>query len=271
MAYTIQAYDDPVVIGGYEFTGSPVFLVEVPILEPANFYDLFEAVRAGDLVVEKNQAGTNGLQVVSHLFNIIETGFDSGIPDGGDLFEEYNTQRTMKAEEEISVTSLTVEPDDFGKEFEFHVDDDYTVILPNLNDVESSKLDRFKNLENEFIKGSFVPLVGQMIEGGETFELYGRGILTISKKTNDLTGISYWFIVEATTIKASKQEGMTKKIEFENVDTFSHTHNFGYKPILQIFVEENGKFVDANADIDSTINSFQINFGLQKTGFVLFV
>ena len=141
MAYTIQAYDDPVVIGGYEFTGSPVFLVEVPILEPANFYDLFEAVRAGDLVVEKNQAGINGLQVVSHLFNIIETGFDSGIPDGGDLFEEYNTHRTMKAEEEISVTSLTVEPDDCGKEFEFHVDADYTVILPNLNDVESHSRD----------------------------------------------------------------------------------------------------------------------------------
>ena len=177
--------------------------------------------------------------------------------------------------EEISVFSenLNVGFLDHDKHFDILSDIDYNVILPRLNTVDSRFLFKFKNLNNSSIKGSFVPFDGESIQGKTSFDLYGKG--TISIRKNYENSITSWVIVEVSNLFDHVNQGKTKELSFiDHLGSLNVVHNRSYRPIVKVYVsdDQNG-YSEAEVDIDhnDNLNEFTVNLEGVNSGYIRYV
>ncbi len=276
MIYTIRATSADVEIGGFTFTSSPIRLIEIPILTSDNFESLFDAVENSSLTIAKDGEDLiNPMPIISNLINLAE-GFETiMLSDGSDLLNEYRTKEYEREDIHITDSTITVLSDDFSKYFTIKGGTNYDVILPDVNTVSPSSVYKFKNLDNNLIRGTFTPVSGQNIEGQDLFYLYGKGYVSLKVKTDVNTGVPFWSIVDFSSLFSSLGHGETKHIDFVNNDGLLVVeHNLGYTPTTQVWVNDGlGGFTDPNVDVDHASNkdSFTVNLEGVNSGFVLYV
>jgi len=270
MIYTIRANSADVQIGGFTFTSSPIRLIEIPILTSNNFESLFDAVENSSLTIAKyGEDLINPMPIISNLINLAEESY------GSDLLNEYRTKQYEREDISITDSTITVLADDFSKYFTIKGGTNYDVILPDVNTVSPSYIYKFKNLDNNLIRGTFTPVSGQNIEGKDLFYLYGKGYISLKVKTDVNTGAPFWSIVDFSSLFSSLGHGETKHIDFVNNDGLLVVeHNLGYTPTTQVWVNDGlGGFTDPNVDIDHASNkdSFTVNLEDVNSGFILYV
>jgi len=276
MIYTIKATNSDVVIGGFTFTSSPIRLIEIPILTSVHFEDLFDAVENGSLTILKNgEMLANPMPVISNLINLAQ-GFETILlPDGSDLLNEYRTKESEREDIHITDSTITVNIDDDNKFYTIKGITNFDVILPDANTVNPASVYKFKNLDNNFIRGTFTPVSGQTIEDNDLFYLYGKGYVSLKVKTDVNTGVPFWSLVDFSSLSSSLGHGETKNIDFINNDgVLVVNHGLGYVPTTQVWVNDgSGGFTDPNVDVDHASNkdSFTVNLEGVNSGFVLYV
>ena len=179
----------------------------------------------------------------------------------------------LKQEIDIHTENITVDYLDHNKHFNILSPLNYSVVLPSLNDVESKDVYKFKNLNDSTLKGTFVPVYGEKIEGNDNFELFGRGTLSIRKKYNNET--AFWSIVEISNLFDHVGQGKTKEIAFNNnFGPIEITHNRGYRPIIKVYLEDGlGGYSEAEVDTDHNPNldSFIVNLEGTNSGYIRYV
>ena len=177
--------------------------------------------------------------------------------------------------EQISVFSenLNVGFLDHNKHFDILSEVDYNVILPKLSTVDLSYLFKFKNLNNSSIKGSFVPFEGEKIQGKTSFELYGKGTISIRKKYENY--ISSWVVVDVSNLFDHVGQGKSKEVAFNNHNNaITINHNRGYRPIVKVYVSDGfGDYSEAEVDIDhnESLNTFIVNLEGDNSGFIRYI
>ena len=170
---------------------------------------------------------------------------------------------------------INVLPSDLNNELIVESTEDYSIILPNLINV--SYLDRFffKNLTRDDITGTFIPAVSQTLEGANSFELFGRGILTLKKTYNSTDQTDIWTIETCSNLKSDIGEGKTKVHTFSSASSVEVQHDLGHIPSVEVWVEDGqGGYSEANVDVDHDLinkDNFTVNLGVVESGFVLYV
>ena len=208
----------------------------------------------------------------------------------GQLVSSGDAEKTLLQVKERSSSSLLLEErelksvtgsvinvlaSDLNNELIIESTQDYSVVLPNLVDV--SYLDRFffKNLTRNDITGTFIPAVGQDIENSNSFELFGRGILTLKKTYNSSSQTDVWTIVFCSMLKSNIGEGKTKVHTFSSESSVEVQHDLGHIPSVEVWVEDGqGGYSEANVDVDHDLinkDNFTVNLNVVESGFVLYV
>ena len=170
---------------------------------------------------------------------------------------------------DVEANYLDVNNYDHDKYFNIKAEGDYSVNLPDLGDVDKKFIFKFKNLKNTFAKGTFSALVGQQIEGSESFVLDGKGFISVRKKTTE--GLSSWSVTDF----ANLEHGRTKQIDFSNHSgVFRVDHALGHRPIVEVELEdEEGFFSTVEIDVDHSAENdfFIVNLIGINTGFIKYV
>ena len=170
---------------------------------------------------------------------------------------------------DIEENYLDVNNYDHDKYFNIKAEGDYSVSLPDLGDVDKKFIFKFKNLKNTFAKGTFSALVGQQIEGSESFVLDGKGFISVRKKTTE--GVASWSVTDF----ANLEHGRTKQIDFSNHSgVFRVDHALGHRPIVEVELEdEEGFFSTVEIDVDHSAENdfFIVNLIGTNTGFIKYV
>ena len=147
------------------------------------------------------------------------------------------------------------------------------MVLPALDDVDVLDVFKFKNLNDSTLKGTFVPVYGEKIENNETFELFGRGTLSIRKKYNN--DGAFWSIVEISNLFDHVGQGKSKEIAFNDQSgPIEIVHGRGYRPIIKVYTADGiGGYSEADVDIDHNPNldSFIVNLEGTNSGFIRYV
>ena len=152
---------------------------------------------------------------------------------------------------------------------------DYNIILPPLASVPLGFKVTFKNLTNGGVKGTIYPFGNNKVESKDTYEFYGKGLFEVTKMV-DINGTdSEWVLTHYSNIVESRNQGKVKQFNFSNVDNINYTHDLGYIPIVQVWVEDGtGGYSDINVDVDHDLvnkNWFSVSFGQILSGFVLYI
>jgi len=178
-----------------------------------------------------------------------------------------------RQEIDILNNNFVVEPNDYDKEFNIKSPLDYNIVLPALENVSENAVYKFKNLYDSTVKGSFVPLFGELIEGGSSFDFFGRGNISIRKKTSVTE--SYWSIVDVSNLFDHVGQGKSKEVSFDNNNgTLEIIHNRGYRPMVKVYLEDGlGGHSDIDVDIDhnENLNSFIVNLEGVTSGLVRYI
>ena len=179
----------------------------------------------------------------------------------------------VRTEIEVLNNSFSLDTEHHDKQITIKSPLDYSILLPSLGTVETTSIYKFKNLKDSSVKGSFIPLVGEEIEGEDTFDFHGKGTLSLRKKSND-NGY-YWSIIEISNLFDYAEQGKSKEIAFNNNNGIIEiTHNRGYRPIVKVYIEDGlGGHSDVDVDIDHNIdlNSFIVNLQGSNSGYIRFV
>ena len=154
-------------------------------------------------------------------------------------------------------------------------DSDYNIVLPPLPSVPLGFKVTFKNLINGGIKGTIYTFNNNKIEGNDSYEFYGKGLFEITKMV-DVAGLeSEWVLTHYSNIVESRNQGKVKQFNFSNTDVVDYTHELGYLPIVQVWVEDgSGGYTDIDVDVDHDLinkNWFSVSFGQNLSGFVLYI
>ncbi len=169
--------------------------------------------------------------------------------------------------------NITVDALHSGKHFNILSPINYSVVLPALDDVDVLDVFKFKNLNDSTLKGTFVPVYGEKIENNETFELFGRGTLSIRKKYNN--DGAFWSIVEISNLFDHVGQGKSKEIAFNDQSgPIEIVHGRGYRPIIKVYTADGiGGYSEADVDIDHNpnLNSFIVNLEGTNSGFIRYV
>ena len=170
---------------------------------------------------------------------------------------------------DIQTEYLNVNNYDHDKYFNMLFDGDYVINLPDLSDVDSKFIYKFKNLGSHFSKGTFSALVGQHIEGGQSFILEGKGFISIRKKT--IEGFSSW----AVTDFANLEHGRTKQQSFSNhFGSVKVFHSMNHRPMVEVEVSDgSGDFSVVEIDVDHSSENdfFIVNLTGINSGFIKYV
>ena len=178
-----------------------------------------------------------------------------------------------RPEIEVLSNNTSISHEDHDKHFNIKSPLDYNIILPSLEDVSHTAIYKFKNFHDSTVKGSFIPLSGELIEGNSSFELFGRGTLSLRKKTSG-SGDS-WSVIEISNLFDHVGQGKSKEVSFENNSgTLEIIHNRGYRPMVKVYLEDGfGDYSDVDVDIDhnSNLNSFIVNLEGVTSGLVRYI
>ena len=89
-----------------------------------------------------------------------------------------------------------------------------TIFVDSLNDVDIFDVFKFKNFYDSTLTGLFVPVVGEEINYSNTFELHGRGTISLRKKYNN--NGAFWSIINASNVFDHPNQGKSKEVAFNN-------------------------------------------------------
>tara|TARA_R110002020_G_scaffold318285_1_gene533864 strand:+ start:410 stop:3343 length:2934 start_codon:yes stop_codon:yes gene_type:complete len=179
----------------------------------------------------------------------------------------------IKQEIDVYTENITVEALDHDKHFNILSPLNYSVVLPSLSEVDSKDIYKFKNLNDSTLKGTFVPVYGEKIENNSTFELFGRGTLSIRKKYNN--NGAFWSILEISNLFDHINQGKTKELSFiDHLGSLNVVHNRSYRPIVKVYVsDDQNEYSEAEVDIDhnNNLNEFTVNLEGINSGYVRYV
>ena len=147
-------------------------------------------------------------------------------------------------------------------------EEDWTITLPRIEDIQEDSF-RFSVLhkKSDITKGSIVPYHEELIEEGPLKTVYGRVRIDVIMSDNS------WKITNQSSFFDQEGFGKTKKIRFDNTESFEVFHNLSNTPIVQSWVEDEfGEIQEANVSIThdwESENSFFVNFDSPQTGYIL--
>ena len=149
----------------------------------------------------------------------------------------------------------------------------WNAALPDIDTVPSDFKVHLVHNQGRFDVGTVLPGSGDAINGDSELKLYGKGSVSIRKYT-DSQNNSDWFKYNHMSYDDLPSRGITKEIDFSSQSTVTITHNYGYVPIVQVWV------MNANLElVDSSVyvvhdwvnkNSFTINLPGPGTGKILY-
>lgn len=179
----------------------------------------------------------------------------------------------IRTEIEVLNNTFSLDTEHHDKQITIKSPLDYSILLPPLDTVDTLSIYKFKNLNDSTVKGSFIPLVDEEIEGLSNFEFFGKGTLSLRKKSN--SNGSYWSIIEISNLFDYVGQGKSKEVSFNNNNgTLEIAHDRGYRPIVKVYLEDGyGGHSDVDVDIDhnTDLNSFIVNLQGNNSGFIRYI
>ena len=191
------------------------------------------------------------------------TGFNSGGGNGQGV--AFNLRDVESQAHDIGI-------EDKGSLIQIKHNGDWSSVLPSIDGVDDNFNFTLIHKESDMNIGSIVPFGSDLIDGSPTLAVFGKGAVSIRKRT--IEGSSEWFVSNRVSYDDVHLQGKTRETSFENQSVVEVEHNFGFVPIVQIWVEDGeGGFVQANVDVDHnwiTKNSFLVNFGIVCSGKIIY-
>jgi hypothetical protein len=271
--YKIYSFIGDFYIGSQIFTNEKINLVEIEVVE-SDHISLFTHVYNGNLKIEKDSVVEQNPESLISRFIDLKTGLSSNnsvLNNQFDFFVHENS--TFFETVYFSGSTLTVSETDKNKIYNVTTDSNYNVILPKLEDVGYNDVFSFKNFNNTNYTGYFQAFSNEKIESSSNFEFHGIG--SISMKKEHFSGGSYWSIFKSSNLKTHLYEGRSKLHTFTNQSEVTINHNFGYTPMVQVWVEDGlGGYTDVSVDVDHDFenkNTFTVNFFNGENGIILYI
>ena len=146
----------------------------------------------------------------------------------------------------------------------------WTLTLPRIEDIQEDSF-RFSVIhkKSDLTKGSIVPHHEDIIEEESLKTVYGRVRIDVIMSDNS------WKITNQSSFFDQEGFGKTKKIRFDNTESFEVFHNLSNTPIVQSWVEDEfGEIQEANVSIThdwESENSFFVKFDSPQTGYILYI
>jgi len=186
--------------------------------------------------------------------------------NGEDFIEYIESPRTVK----VDYFSDTLEAESYYTDVPVAMKSpgNWYINLPALDTVEDLTVFKFIRNGEKKDRGIITPLSGELISNEVNKEVHGRGYIEILKTAHG------WAIIKEALFDQYFMEGGVRELQFENSDSVHVEHEFGYCPIVQVFVEYGtGNYVLANVNINhdwATKNSFTIQLSQPSSGKILY-
>lgn len=153
--------------------------------------------------------------------------------------------------------------------------EDYNIILPPLLSVPLGFKITFKNLKDSNLMGSIITYSTDVLEGEQTFNFFGRGVFEVTKMSS-ISGDEFeWVLTMYSNIVEHRNQGKTKRVDFQNKKVVVVDHDLNYIPVVQVWSDNGlGDYTDVDVlvkhDFESK-KSFTIDFDSNISGFILFI
>ena len=144
----------------------------------------------------------------------------------------------------------------------------WSAILPDLNTIRDGYTIKILYKENDDVIGTIQPYANDTIDGLPFVETHGKGAIVVTK----LHGT--WFVESQVSYDFLPQQGKPKLYEFTNESDITINHNFGYIPMVEVWIETEGEFINSNVDIShdwDNKNSFSLELGSNYNGKIIYI
>tara|TARA_R110002049_G_scaffold2057_2_gene14899 strand:- start:265 stop:1065 length:801 start_codon:yes stop_codon:yes gene_type:complete len=144
----------------------------------------------------------------------------------------------------------------------------WSAVLPRLTKVPEAFTIKILYKENDDSVGTIQPYANETIDGLPFIETHGKGSIVITK-LNDT-----WFVESQVSYDFLPQQGKPKIYEFTSKSDITITHNFGYIPIVEVWIETEGEFINSNVDIShdwDNKNYFSLELGSNYNGKIIYI
>ena len=145
---------------------------------------------------------------------------------------------------------------------------DWSAVLPRLSTIPDGFTIKILYKENDDSTGTIQPYANDLIDGYENVKTYGKGSIVITKLHGS------WFVESHLSYDFLPQQGKPKIFEFENQQNITINHNFGYIPLVQVWVKVGNEYIESNVDKEhdwENKNSFNIEFSTFESGKIIYI
>jgi len=235
-------------------------VVRVSNIDPEDNAVLFSCALSEAIDKEGNNFDEDSMR----LFFQINLGNKSGGGNG------QGVAFSLKSTEE---QAYDVSNEDNGSLISLNYDGDWSVVLPSLDSVSEGFTFTAIHKKSDINIGSIVPFGSDLIEGSSNIAVFGKGALSVRKKEIQGGG-SEWFVSNRVSYDDVHLQGKVREYDFTNEDFVEVIHDFGFVPIVQVWVEDGDEgYVQANVDIDHnwiSKSSFVVDFGIVCSGKIIY-
>ena len=227
----------------------------------------FKTINIGDLIIGNLYTSNDVLWEIDEFRDWITKNTSSFSQGGG------NGQGVADIGiREVDAQTYDIAEEDDGDLINMKYGGDWVVNLPDIAQVADDFRGTMMHKKPGDFIGDVVPRAGDTIDGNLGVKMYGQGLISVRKITlNESHG---WFVFSQVSYNDVQLQGKTRVLEFNNQTVVSLTHNLGFIPVVQVWVEDgNGGYIHANVDIDhnwSSRNEFTATFSEEVSGKILY-
>ena len=164
--------------------------------------------------------------------------------------------------------TFDVEPEDHGYLISEQFGGDWAATLPKLDRVQPGFSVRLLYRENDNSKGTIQPYADEKIGSEDNLLVYGKGSVVMTKLNGN------WFVESQVSYDFLPQQGKAKLYQFESKSHVTVEHDLGYIPLVEVWIETEGEFINSNVDIShdwDNKNSFTLELGSDYNGKIIYI